>query len=78
MGVSFHTLEREEIFKNPPSGKPSYPLLNAAVSPHIGSFNALMDGPDGGLLNLAVKDIGSRVVFDSKDVDRLGNKLKCE
>jgi DNA-directed RNA polymerase I subunit RPA2 len=77
MGVSFHTLEREGIFKNPPKDKPSYPLLNQAVQPHIGSFNALTDGPGGGLLNLAVKDIGSKVVFDSNDPDRLGNKLTC-
>ncbi len=75
MGVSYHTLEREKIFKEPPKDKFPYPLLQEAVAPHIGSFNALMDGPDGGLLNLAVKDIGSKSVFDSKDVDRLGNKF---
>ncbi|GEQ70599.1 hypothetical protein JCM33374_g4277 [Metschnikowia sp. JCM 33374] len=46
-----------------------------AVAPHIGSFNALTDGPDGGLLNLGVKDVGIKKIFDSVDPDRLGNKL---
>ncbi|CAN6674688.1 DNA-directed RNA polymerase I subunit Rpa135p [Trichomonascus vanleenenianus] len=76
MTVSFHTLEREKYFRSPPDDKSAYPMLQAAVEPHIGSFNALMDGPGGGLLNLAVKDIGSKVVFDSNDPTRLGNKLK--
>ena len=39
----------------------SYPLLKDAVAPHVGSFNALMDGPDGGLLNLAVKILGPKL-----------------
>lgn len=45
------------------------------MAPHIGSFDALTDGEDGGLLNMAVKDIGSKTIFDSKETDRLGNKL---
>ncbi|KAG7195128.1 DNA-directed RNA polymerase I subunit rpa2 [Scheffersomyces spartinae] len=80
MGVTqlakFGTLEREERFKNPPKNKKElYPLLRDAVAPHVGSFNALTEGIDGGLLNLAVKDIGSKTIFDSNDSDRLGNKL---
>lgn len=75
MGAQFRTLEREKRFQNPPKDKSAYPLLAEAVSPHIGSFNALTEGPGGGLLNLAVNDIGSKIIFDSNDVDRLGNKL---
>lgn len=75
MGAQFRTLEREKRFQNPPKDKSAYPLLADAVSPHIGSFNALTEGPGGGLLNLAVNDIGSKSIFDSNDVDRLGNKL---
>jgi DNA-directed RNA polymerase I subunit RPA2 len=78
MGVSFHTLEREKNYRTPSKEKSPYPLLQQAVRPHIGSFNALMDGPEGGLLNLAVKDIGTKTVFDSNDPERLGNKLSCE
>ncbi|KAK9457528.1 hypothetical protein V1511DRAFT_466202 [Dipodascopsis uninucleata] len=70
--VSFNTLEREKYFQNPPKDKSAYPLLAEAVAPHIGSFNALTSG---GLLDLAVKDIGERTVFDSNDVGRLGNKF---
>ncbi|CUM64158.1 uncharacterized protein PRCAT00001750001 [Priceomyces carsonii] len=76
MVVEFKTLERERRFQNPPKDKSAYPLLAEAVSPHLGSFNALMEGPDGGLLNLAAKDIGTKTIFDSEDSERLGNKLK--
>lgn len=78
MGVSYHTLERENNFRNPSKGEFPFPLLQQAVEPHVKSFNALMDGPDGGLLNLGVKDIGSKTVFDSNDPNRLGNKLTCK
>ncbi|ODV79088.1 DNA-directed RNA polymerase I [Suhomyces tanzawaensis NRRL Y-17324] len=76
MGVQFNTLEREKRFQNPPKDKSAFPLLADAVLPHIGSFNALTEGPDGGLLNLAVKDIGSKTIFDTKDDTRSGNKLQ--
>lgn len=76
MGAEFRTLQREKRFQNPPKKKSDiYPLLVDAVSPHIGSFDALTEGADGGLLNLAVKDIGSKTIFDSNSSDRLGNKL---
>lgn len=75
MGAKFRTLEREKRFQNPPKEKPTYQMLVDAVAPHIGSFNALTEGPEGGLLNLGVKDIGSKSIFDSNDVGRLGNKL---
>ncbi|CEP63973.1 DNA-directed RNA polymerase I core subunit RPA135 LALA0_S09e06722g [Lachancea lanzarotensis] len=77
--ADFRTLERENRFINPPKDKSAYPLLQEAVEPHVGSFNALTEGPDGGLLNQAVKDIGEKVIFDgAKSVDNpdyLGNKL---
>lgn len=76
MAALFRTLEREQRFQNPPKDKSAYPLLEEAVAPHVGSFNALTAGPDGGLLNLAVKDIGTKTIFDSKDTTRLGNKLQ--
>ncbi|QBM86798.1 DNA-directed RNA polymerase I subunit RPA2 [Metschnikowia aff. pulcherrima] len=75
MGAQFRTLEREQRFQNPPKDKSAFPLLTEAVAPHIGSFNALTEGPNGGLLNVGVKDIGAKTVFDSSDPDRLGNKL---
>lgn len=75
----FRTLERENRFINPPKDKSAFPLLQDAVQPHIGSFNALTEGIDGGILNQAVKDIGSKVIFDGKKSDEnttyLGNKL---
>lgn len=80
----FRTLERESRFINPPKDKSAFPLLEEAVKPHVGSFNALTEGPNGGLLNEGVKDIGEKVIFDGKpqstDADDindkyLGNKL---
>lgn len=78
MGAEFKTLERESRFQNPPKDKSAFPLLKEAVAPHVGSFNALTDGPDGGLLNMGVKDIGTKTIFDSTDPNRLGNKLQIK
>ncbi|SCU80341.1 LAME_0B02674g1_1 [Lachancea meyersii CBS 8951] len=77
--ADFRTLERENRFVNPPKDKSAYPLLQEAVEPHVGSFNALTEGAEGGLLNQAVKDIGEKVVFDGAKSDDnpeyMGNKL---
>ncbi|KAF9478398.1 DNA-directed RNA polymerase I polypeptide 2 [Pholiota conissans] len=70
--TSFNTLEREKTFRSPPKDGSTYNILNEFVTPHIESFNALFDdsglpsgdGDGRGLLNLALKDIGERVVFD--------------
>ncbi|CCE64264.1 hypothetical protein TPHA_0H00540 [Tetrapisispora phaffii CBS 4417] len=80
----FRTVERESRFINPPKDKSAYPLLEEAVKPHVGSFNALTEGEDGGLLNQGVKDIGEKIIFDGKNTGAdsetansgyLGNKL---
>lgn len=70
--TSFNTIEREKSFRNPPKDGSTYNILNEFVTPHIESFNALFDdsglpagdGDGRGLLSLALKDIGERVVFD--------------
>ncbi|GLB34109.1 putative DNA-dependent RNA polymerase [Lyophyllum shimeji] len=69
---TFNTLAREKAFRNPPSDGSTYNILNEFVAPHLESFNALFDdsglpsgdGDGRGLLSLALKDIGERVVFD--------------
>ncbi|PPQ66740.1 hypothetical protein CVT26_009541 [Gymnopilus dilepis] len=69
---TFNTLEREKAFRQPPKDGSTYSILNEFVAPHIESFNALFDdsglpagdGDGRGLLSLALKDIGERVVFD--------------
>ncbi|CAI5760164.1 unnamed protein product [Candida verbasci] len=72
--AKFNTLQRENRFKNPPTDKNDiYPLLRDAVQPHIGSFNALTDD---NLLNLGVKDIGKKTIFDNNEGIITGNKLK--
>ena len=87
----FNTLKREESFRHPTNDGHTVPILNEFVAPHIESFNALFDdsglpegdGDNRGLLSLAVKDIGEKVVFDhSGGVDvqgrpKLGNRLTC-
>ncbi|KAF8076706.1 hypothetical protein FPV67DRAFT_1472397 [Lyophyllum atratum] len=69
---TFNTLAREKAFRNPPKDGSTYNILNEFVAPHLESFNALFDdsglpsgdGDGRGLLSLALKDIGERVVFD--------------
>lgn len=69
---TFNTLERERKFRFPDKTGSTVPILNEFVLPHIESFNALFDdsglpkgdGNGKGLLSLALKDIGERVVFD--------------
>ena len=70
----FETLKRERLFRNPPTDKSAFPALQAAILPHVDSFNALT--VDGGLLDLAAKDIGEKAIFDGKPAfGPYGNKL---
>jgi len=82
---SFNTLYREWSFRNPTEQGSTVPILDELVAPHIESFNALFDdgaGDGSGLLSLAIKGIGEKVVFDGKDLDEnglpTGNRLSGE
>lgn len=85
---TFNTLAREDSFKNPPKKGSTYNILNEFVTPHIESFNALFDDsglPEGdgqglGLISLALKDIGERVVFDGNPSlgAGWGNRMRSE
>ncbi|KAG5339166.1 hypothetical protein C0989_005293 [Termitomyces sp. Mn162] len=90
---TFNTLVREKAFREPQKDGSTYNILNEFVAPHIESFNALFDGSglpagdgDGrGLLSLAIKDIGERVVFDGTGatnpetgVNGWGNRMRSE
>ena len=84
---TFNTLAREKTFRNPPTKGSTYEILNEFVTPHIESFNALFDdsglpvgdGDGSGLLSLALKDIGERVVFDGQGSDgSWGNKMRSK
>lgn len=80
---TFHTLTREARFRFPPQEGSDVPALDELVKPHIDSFNALLEDSDadasggGGLLGLAVRDIGDKVVFDSTTKAQ-GNRLTSE
>lgn len=77
ISVPFEQLKREKLFKYPPKDKSAFPALQAAVLPHLDSFNELLD--DGALLKKACDDIGTKVVFDgSPDRPPFGNKLSSE
>jgi DNA-directed RNA polymerase I subunit RPA2 len=87
---TFNTLEREHTFRHPPKDGSTYNILNEFVAPHIESFNALFDdsglpagdGDGKGILSLAVKDIGERVVFDGNGSESgnsgWGNRMRSE
>jgi DNA-directed RNA polymerase I subunit RPA2 len=82
---TFNTLARESAFRSPPSNSYISPILNEFVAPHIESFNALFDdsglpsgdGDGRGLLSLAIKDIGERVVFDGAEQAAAGSIQKA-
>lgn len=71
---SFNTLIREHQFQYPSESESEFPALQEAVQPHIDSFNAITAD---NLLEIAIKDIGKKTVFDHKTDDNggRGNKL---
>lgn len=83
---SFHTLDREHAFSHPSTSHAKYAAIHALVAPHIQSFDALFEGapmgPNGevqakkGLLDMAVEDLSSKVIFDGKTEEGLGNRLE--
>ncbi|RDA88686.1 hypothetical protein CP532_4075 [Ophiocordyceps camponoti-leonardi (nom. inval.)] len=62
---NYNTLRRQNLFENPPTDHTAYPALQAAVDPHIRSFNCLFpsDGSPG-LLAHALTDIGAKIYLD--------------
>lgn len=66
--VDYDTTRKRKLFNKPPEDQSAYPLLQAAVKPHVESFNALFGG---GLLDEAIKDIDVVSVVD-------GNQAKPE
>ncbi|RXG43354.1 hypothetical protein VDGE_03035 [Verticillium dahliae] len=73
----YNTLRRENLFKNPPKDHTAYPALQAAVSPHIESFNALFrnDGKPS-LLDHGLADIGTKTFLDGDDRTLQGQRNK--
>ena len=61
--VAFHTLEQQERFSNPSDKKSHYKLLHDAIDPHVQSFNAIFEGPEGGLIDLGIQEIGKKVIY---------------
>lgn len=61
----YNTLRRENLFRNPPTDRSAYPLLQEAINPHIESFDALF-GTDG-LIAHGLADIGTRLFLDGDD-----------
>ncbi|KAF2273952.1 beta and beta-prime subunits of DNA dependent RNA-polymerase [Westerdykella ornata] len=60
--TDFSTTRRQRLFKSPPNDKTAYPMLAAAVNPHINSFNTIF--APGGQMAQAIKDIGTKVFLD--------------
>lgn len=65
----FDTLRRENLFKSPPKDHTAYPALVDALQPHINSFNVLLD--DNKLLEVAIRDIGTKVFLDGEQESAL-------
>jgi DNA-directed RNA polymerase I subunit RPA2 len=60
--TEFDTVRRQKLFKSPPADRTAYPLLAATIEPHIQSFNSIFE--PNGLLEEALKDIGTKVFLD--------------
>ena len=71
--VEYDTVRRQKLFRHPPRDRTAYPALQAAVSPHIESFNALLE--ENGLLEHALRDIGTKVFLDGEPGDARRNRL---
>lgn len=61
----FNTLRREKLFREPPTDRSAYPLLQLAVDPHIESFDALFE-PDG-LISKGLTDIDTKIFLDGDE-----------
>jgi DNA-directed RNA polymerase I subunit RPA2 len=59
--VEYDTVKRQKLFKNTPKDRSAFPALQAAVKPHVESFNALWDE---NLIDAGLKDIGTHTVVD--------------
>jgi DNA-directed RNA polymerase I subunit RPA2 len=70
----FHTLRRENLFRNPPQDHSAYPALQAAIRPHIDSFNALWE--QNGLIAQGLRDIGTKTFLDGDERLPPGGKNK--
>jgi DNA-directed RNA polymerase I subunit RPA2 len=60
--VGFDTLRRERLFRHPPKDRSAYPSLDAAIRPHIDSFNALFG--ENRIIDQGLKDIGIKTFLD--------------
>ncbi|KAF2115220.1 hypothetical protein BDV96DRAFT_646237 [Lophiotrema nucula] len=60
--TDFDTARRQRLFQSPPKDTTAYPMLAAAVDPHIESFNSIFARK--GLLDEGIKDIGTKVFLD--------------
>ncbi|KAG1279017.1 hypothetical protein G6F66_011958 [Rhizopus arrhizus] len=81
---TLNNVEKEHIFRNPSNERFGTPSLQEVVAPHIEAFNSISEFGEGqpGLLDYAVRDIGSVSVFDNADssinIDPNGNSLASE
>ncbi|KAF1985390.1 beta and beta-prime subunits of DNA dependent RNA-polymerase [Aulographum hederae CBS 113979] len=66
----FHSKRRQHLFSNPPKDHTAYPALQAALEPHINSFNALFE--KNGLLEEGIKDIGIKTFLDGDLTSSVG------
>lgn len=61
----FNLLRRQDLFRNPPTDHTAYPALQAAVDPHIQSFDALFpNGGRKGLIDHGLAEIGTKTYLD--------------
>lgn len=63
--ADFDTVRREHLFRNPPTDHSAYPALQAAIEPHVHSFNALFE--KDGLVAQGLRDMGPKTFLDGDE-----------
>ncbi|KAF2160525.1 hypothetical protein M409DRAFT_28909 [Zasmidium cellare ATCC 36951] len=58
----YDTIKREQLFRDPPSNKSAYPLLQEAIKPHVESWNYVF--AENGQLQHGLRDIGTKTFLD--------------
>jgi DNA-directed RNA polymerase I subunit RPA2 len=76
--VEYDTLRRDKLFNNPPKDQSAFPLLQAAIKPHVESFNAIFG--ETNLIGKSLEDIGIHTVTDGdpRDTSRATARNKLQ
>jgi DNA-directed RNA polymerase I subunit RPA2 len=74
--VEYETIRRQSLFQQAPRDHSAYPALEAAVRPHVDSFNALFG--EQRLVEEGLRDTGIHTVVDGDPADEAAARNRLE